>query len=564
MSSSLPLASSKQQAADQTSPLPEKIAIRDVTSMSGSKLSARTNSAAARTTDDPSPVEDGSWCERELCPQQGTTLRVVLPLAQGGGGALLEVPPGSVVSAGVRVRLSVHAAHDAALASVGPLIMLLPHGLQLLQPATLTLLLPPEVADANVVLVTRPGADVAQPHSHVPAWRLCDEESCVWGLGGARTVRIQHFSLFRAMHALAAHVHLTYPRVICRDAAHEERRLGIRVMLNTQQHPPPVHAAVGDDALPVDWQHARFNVMLPRGCSCTLELHATAAGSRVMCQPLALTLLQVPPAESAARPPQPLLDIRPMLSPSWAAVAAGGEKVTLSIRRSCAPGLLGCVFSPAEDIGAVDLRFDTPETGRGVPPILMAPQAEPSPLAARQAVATPLVVQTNLLCKVAVSYVVRESGARGDGFVLRLKEALQAVGYRTFVCEAEIHVGQGFDDLIAENFDQCAAAVLVISPSYGDAVLSPYSLQEAKFVDRLNKTRGGRPLILPVWHSGPWPPKPSVIRFLLAGHDQYAPAGPSSLTELRDGGDGDAEARVIRELLARLRVEGVTPTLPQR
>jgi hypothetical protein len=512
------------------------------------------------TLDEPSPVMDGSWGEVELCPQQGATLRVALPHAQGGGGALLGVPPGAV-SVGLRVRLSVHAARDPALASVGPLVILLPHGLKLLQPATLTLLLPSEVADANVVLVTRPGADAAQPHGQVPAWRLCDEE-CAWGLGGARSVRIDHFSLFWAMYALAAHVHITYPPVVRRNVAPEERRLGVRVMLNTQQHPPRVDVEAASDALPMEWQRARFNVMLPQGCRCTLELHATGSGGRVMCQPLALTLLQVPPAAEAERPPQPLLDDRPMLSPSWTAVAAGGESVTLSVRRSCAPSLLGCLFSPAEEIGAVDLRFEASEAAGGLMPAasFAAPQAEPAPQTLQPV--APLVLQTTLLCDVAVSYVVRESGARGDGFVLRLKEALQAVGYSTFVCETVICAGQGFDDLIAEHFDQCAAAVLVFSPSYGDAARSKYTLKEVKFVERLTNTSDGRPLILPVWHSGPWPPKPSVLRFLLAGHDQYAPAGPTSLTELRDGGDRDAEARVTRELLARLRLDGIAPTMP--
>jgi hypothetical protein len=149
-------------------------------------------------------------------------------------------------------------------------------------------------------------------------------------------------------------------------------------------------------------------------------------------------------------------------------------------------------------------------------------------------------------CDVMISYRVPESGAGpgGDSSVFALQAALQARGYSVFVGEGAIEGGDFWPVTIQNGVRHCKAFVVLCSPTYGDRAVSPWTF------DELTMAKNNRKPLLPVWHSGYYPP-PSVE--IMLGGLQRIP-----------GGDRDMRAvpmeRVVTELARALQRVGVAPS----
>jgi hypothetical protein len=151
------------------------------------------------------------------------------------------------------------------------------------------------------------------------------------------------------------------------------------------------------------------------------------------------------------------------------------------------------------------------------------------------------------MCDVMISYRVPETGEGGDKSVFVLQAALEARGFRVFVGEAAIEGGSSWPTTIQRGVEECQAFVVLCSPTYGDDVASKWTKRELELADNLNK-----PLI-PVWHSGPYPPKPVAI-FL--GGTQRIPGGTFSAGYVAAKISHEAVAEEVAVTLARI---GVTP-----
>jgi hypothetical protein len=168
--------------------------------------------------------------------------------------------------------------------------------------------------------------------------------------------------------------------------------------------------------------------------------------------------------------------------------------------------------------------------------LLQAAAAAAAPAAAPAAART---------CDVMISYRVPETGDGGDKSVFVLQAALEKRGFRVFVGEAAIQGGEEWPETIAAGVRDCAAFVVLCSPTYGDTV---WTKRELVMADNQRK-----PLI-PVWHSGPYPPK--AVEIFLGGK-QRIPGGNFN------GGYVAAKIsheRVAEEVAAALVRAGVTPS----
>jgi hypothetical protein len=145
---------------------------------------------------------------------------------------------------------------------------------------------------------------------------------------------------------------------------------------------------------------------------------------------------------------------------------------------------------------------------------------------------------------VMISYRVLETGDGGDKSVFALQAALEARGYSVFVGEAAIQGGEEWPDTIASGVRDSAAFVVLCSPSYGDTV---WTKRELVMADNLRK-----PLI-PVWHSGPYPPK--AVEIYLGGK-QRIPGGNFNAGYVAAK---ISHERVAEEVAAALGRAGVTP-----
>jgi hypothetical protein len=152
-------------------------------------------------------------------------------------------------------------------------------------------------------------------------------------------------------------------------------------------------------------------------------------------------------------------------------------------------------------------------------------------------------------CDVLISYRVPETGEAGDNSVFFLQAALQERGYSVFVGEAAIQGASSWPSTIQQGVEDCKVFVVLCSPTYGDPVESPWTKRELEMADNLKK-----PLI-PVWHSGAYPP-PAVQIFFHGV--QRIPGG-----NLRGGyiGSHVNHATVVEELAAAIDRAGVQPSL---
>ncbi len=128
-----------------------------------------------------------------------------------------------------------------------------------------------------------------------------------------------------------------------------------------------------------------------------------------------------------------------------------------------------------------------------------------------------------------------------------LQAALEARGFSVFVGEAAIQGGEEWPETIAAVVRNCSAFVVLCSPTYGDTV---WTKRELVMADNLRK-----PLI-PVWHSGPYPPK--AVEIFLGGK-QRIPGG-----NFNNGyvAAKIAHSAVAEELIAALLRAGIVPGAP--
>ena len=146
---------------------------------------------------------------------------------------------------------------------------------------------------------------------------------------------------------------------------------------------------------------------------------------------------------------------------------------------------------------------------------------------------------------VMISYRVRETGGGGDNAVFALQKALESRGYSVFVGESAIRSGACWPTKIQKAVEDCSAFVVLCSTTYGDEAVSPRTARELDLADRLKK-----PLI-PVWHSGPYPPK--AVAIYLGGKQRI----PTGILMEGYASAGISHERVADELAAALAHAGV-------
>jgi hypothetical protein len=171
---------------------------------------------------------------------------------------------------------------------------------------------------------------------------------------------------------------------------------------------------------------------------------------------------------------------------------------------------------------------------------------------AKQASSGPAVVVTAAAqpCQVLLSYRVPESGALangGDGWTFALAAALRARGFTVFVGETSMDAGDSWAQTIQRAVRDCAVFVPVCSATYGSPLLSRWTLRELELADARNKH------IVPVWHSGAYPPEDVEIYL---GGKQRVPSGVNG--DVR----GMRMDDVVTELMAVLAKLKPTPCLP--
>ena len=142
-------------------------------------------------------------------------------------------------------------------------------------------------------------------------------------------------------------------------------------------------------------------------------------------------------------------------------------------------------------------------------------------------------------CDVMISYRVTETGAGGDGAVFALQGALRARGFSVFVGEGAIQGGEEWPDIIQCGVQRCKAMVVLCSPTYGDTV---WTKREFGMADNLRK------LLIPVWHSGPYPPAAVAIYL---GIKQRIPTGNFSCGYVESGVSHAAIADELADALLR-------------
>ena len=140
-----------------------------------------------------------------------------------------------------------------------------------------------------------------------------------------------------------------------------------------------------------------------------------------------------------------------------------------------------------------------------------------------------------------ISYRVTETGEGGDRSVFALAGALRSLGYTVFVGETAIQAGDAWPITIQRGVKGCRAFVVLCSPTYGDRRVSPWTF------DELTMAKNNRKPLIPVWHSGPYPP-PEVE--IMLGGLQRVPRGDRDMRAL-------PLSTVVAELAGALQRAGV-------
>ncbi|KAL6760438.1 hypothetical protein V8C86DRAFT_2552204 [Haematococcus lacustris] len=145
-----------------------------------------------------------------------------------------------------------------------------------------------------------------------------------------------------------------------------------------------------------------------------------------------------------------------------------------------------------------------------------------------------------------LSYRVPETGMKehgGDRTVPLLKSALEAQGYSVFVAESDIEGGASWVQTIQVAITDCQVFIPVCSKTYGE---TKWTLRELHEADEANKE------ILPLWHSGDYPPK-TVSMYLRSV--QRLPRGNQPLVQANF-------QSLVSDLVAAIKKAGCLPRNP--
>jgi hypothetical protein len=242
----------------------------------------------------------------------------------------------------------------------------------------------------------------------------------------------------------------------------------------------------------------------------------------------------LPALDAVLAAQQPVCSTMLTLSPDWGRVQAipeGGLRcgVRLELKR----------ITPMAGNGAASVR-----TARSLGTLSFVVAREQRPVAKLGRMPTALRARHH---DCMLSYRERDTGETfGDGFVRHLQGALEAAGYSVFVYSSALTSGDHWTSVLKHGIQQCSAFLAVCSEQYGDAAISPWSYNEIISAQRQREQAGGRPFILPIWHSARFPPGntgsllssvPRVPAGAVCAKDMpYADTWPLVLQALADAG----------------------------
>ncbi len=150
---------------------------------------------------------------------------------------------------------------------------------------------------------------------------------------------------------------------------------------------------------------------------------------------------------------------------------------------------------------------------------------------------------------------------------------LEAAGYTCFCYALRLRAKDAWVSVLTDGIQACKAFIPVCSPTYADLSQSPWTSNELFHAARTARQRaaaaaaaaaGGDappapcwPHIIPLWHSGAFPP-PDTRELLLPLAGRRVPAAECAEELIRR----DQALEVMRQLVARLTEAGVHPSRP--
>jgi len=111
------------------------------------------------------------------------------------------------------------------------------------------------------------------------------------------------------------------------------------------------------------------------------------------------------------------------------------------------------------------------------------------------------------LLRVFLSYVVSETGEDGDSSVQRITKLLSTFRIEAYVAEDKLKGGADFPEEIGKSIKSCDVFIAVLSPSYGTR---KWCKRELNMADQYEK------VIIPILHSGPYPPKEEGLHLTIS------------------------------------------------
>jgi len=152
---------------------------------------------------------------------------------------------------------------------------------------------------------------------------------------------------------------------------------------------------------------------------------------------------------------------------------------------------------------------------------------------------------------IMVSFRGPETGETGNGAAVAIAESLKARGFSVFASALSIMGGAKWPVSIQAAVEGCRAMVIIASPTYG---ASAWTRRELALAAMLGKH------LVPVWHSGAWPP-PAASIYL--AERQYLPhrALNQCSNAMGYAAEGIAVEDVVDELVQALAELGIIPDL---
>jgi hypothetical protein len=223
-------------------------------------------------------------------------------------------------------------------------------------------------------------------------------------------------------------------------------------------------------------------------------------------------------------------------------------KVRFQRRPAAAPGRRAAVDPPEVSLGALSLYLDPVPT-----PFAHAHWPLPAAVAQLRKCCLRLhpmlrPLKTDLMISYRDTETGRGVGTKKSGFAFDLQDALEAAGFGVFCYASSVSEKCAWKNVLLHGIQSCQAFIPVCSPTYGDIDVSPWTHTEVVQAERQRRTTGA-PLILPVWHSGAYPPPD--LAYELAGVEPV-PAGAQAAESM-------PMAQVVAAVLQQLEAMGIRP-----